>query len=129
MTNGGSQSDRCEPLVVVSLAWVFLGIGKILPQAEYMLGIGLNPTSTCKTITRFKNSQMLFSMPGGITLSQTFVMDKYVIAAKLPALPRHSVFGSPETHLINRLGRHLCVVPCRLLTLSLQEMTAFKVIG
>ena len=40
--------------------------------------------------------------------------------------PRKTVFSSPQTHLVSRLGRQLSVASSRVLQILLQELPAFR---
>ncbi|GFM82659.1 LysR family transcriptional regulator [Pseudomonas cichorii] len=107
----------------LALPGVSYGIRQILLQAEHQLGVSVKPVLTCNTFAMLKH----FAMHGGVTMLPTFVIEEEMKAGKLLALPlQHEVFSSPQTHLISRLGRQLSVGASRLMTLLLQEMTAFN---
>lgn len=107
----------------LALPGVSYGIRQIVTLAEHRLGITLKPTLTCSTFAMLKR----FSMRGGVTLMPTFVMEDETRSGQLVALPLQSeVFSTPQAHLISRLGRQLSVGASRLLTMVLQDMTAFK---
>lgn len=107
----------------LALSGVSFGIRQILTLAENQLGVMLTPTLTCNTIAMLKR----FSMHGGVTLLPTFVVDEEVQGGRLCTLPLHNeIFASPRVHLISRLGRQLSMGSSRLLTILLQEMSAFK---
>jgi DNA-binding transcriptional LysR family regulator len=107
----------------LALPAVSYGIRQILLEAEHQAGISVRPVLTCSTFAMLKH----FAMQGGITLLPTFVVEEELKAGKLLALPLQSeVFSSPQTHLISRLGRQLSVGANRLMSMLLQDMTAFK---
>ena len=107
----------------LALPEVSYGIRQIVTLAEHRLGITLKPTLTCGTFAMLKR----LSMYGGVTLMPTFVMEEEIRSGHLVALALQSeVFSSPETHLISRLGRQLSAGASRLLSMLLQDMTAFK---
>lgn len=107
----------------LALPVVSYGIRQILTLAEQQLGVTLSPTVTCNNIAMLKR----FAMQGGVTLLPVFVVEDEVRNGDLVALPlHHEVFSSPEAQLITRLGRQLSVGANRLLTLLLQDMTAFN---
>jgi DNA-binding transcriptional LysR family regulator len=110
-------------LYQLALPAVSYGIRQILLEAEHQAGISVRPVLTCSTFAMLKH----FAMQGGITLLPTFVVEEELKAGKLLALPLQSeVFSSPQTHLISRLGRQLSVGANRLMSMLLQDMTAFK---
>lgn len=87
------------------------------------MGVTLKPTLTCSTIAMLKR----FAMDGGVALLPEFVIEEQLRAGTLIALPlQHAVFSNTEAQLITRLGRQLSVAATRLMTLLLQEMTAFR---
>ncbi len=107
----------------LALPGVAYGVRQILSEAEHQQGLTLSPTLTCNTLIMLKR----FALHGGVTLLPTFFVEEEMRNGELVALPLESkVFGSPEIHLISRLGRQLSVGANRLLTLLLQDMTAFK---
>ncbi len=107
----------------LALPNVSYGIRQILTLAEHQLGVSLIPTVTCSTIAMLKR----YAMKGGVTLLPQFVVVDEIAQGKLVALPLdHEVFSQPEAQLITRLGRQLGVGASRLLSMLLQEMSAFK---
>ncbi|UMZ11111.1 LysR family transcriptional regulator [Pseudomonas piscis] len=107
----------------LALPGVSFGIRQILSLAEHQLGISLVPTLTCNNIAMLKR----FAMQGGVTLLPSFVVEDELRKAELVALPLHGeVFSNPEAQLITRLGRQLSVGANRLLSMLLQDMSAFK---
>jgi DNA-binding transcriptional LysR family regulator len=127
---GHPLADEQAPLTLVgldkhrlALPNVSYGIRQILTLAEHQLGVVLKPTMTCSTIAMLKR----FAMQGGVALLPEFVVEEEIRAGHLVVLPlQHDVFSNTEAQLITRLGRQLSVGASRLLSMLLQEMTAFR---
>ncbi|KTC41829.1 hypothetical protein AO265_20365 [Pseudomonas sp. ABAC61] len=107
----------------LALPGVSFGIRQILTLAEHQLGVNLVPTLTCNNIAMLKR----FAIQGGVTLLPAFVVEDELKKAELVALPLHAeVFSHPEAQLITRLGRQLSIGANRLLSMLLQDMSAFR---
>ena len=107
----------------LALPGVSFGIRQILTLAEQQLGIDLVPTLTCNNLSMLKR----YAMQGGVTLLPAFVVEEELKNGQLLALPlHHEVFSSPEAQLITRLGRQLSVGANRLMSMLLQDMSAFR---
>jgi DNA-binding transcriptional LysR family regulator len=107
----------------LALPGVSFGIRQILALAEHQQGHSLIPTLTCNNIAMLKR----FAMQGGVTLLPAFVIEDELKAGQLFALPiQQEVLSTPEAQLITRLGRQLSVGANRLVTMLLQDMTAFR---